>query len=79
MSSLIAVVDYGMGNLRSVSKALEHVAQARQNVMVTSDAAVIAEADHVVFPGQGAARDCMKELNRLDLIEPIMQAASEKR
>ena len=78
MSSLIAVVDYGMGNLRSVSKALEHVAQARQNVMVTSDAAVIAEADHVVFPGQGAARDCMKELNRLDLIEPIMQAASEK-
>ena len=78
MSSLIAVVDYGMGNLRSVSKALEHVAQANQNVIVTSDAAIIADADHIVFPGQGAARDCIKELNRLQLIEPLLKAASEK-
>ena len=78
MSSLIAVVDYGMGNLRSVSKALEHVAQTKQKVIVTSDASVIAEADRIVFPGQGAAGDCMTELERLKLIEPILKAASEK-
>ena len=78
MSSLIAVVDYGMGNLRSVSKALEHVAQSNQTVIVTSDAKDIADADYVVFPGQGAARDCMAELNRLNLVEPILKAAQEK-
>lgn len=78
MSSIIAVVDYGMGNLRSVSKALEHVAQNDQTVIVTSDPAAIADADRIVFPGQGAARDCMAELKRLDLIEPISIAAEEK-
>ena len=78
MSSLIAVVDYGMGNLRSVSKALEHVAQSNQRVKVTSDATDIAEADHVVFPGQGAARDCMIELKRLNLVEPLLKASTEK-
>ena len=78
MSSLIAVVDYGMGNLRSVSKALEHVAQSHQTVKITSDAKEIAEADRVVFPGQGAARDCMAEITRLNLIEPILKAAEEK-
>lgn len=78
MSSLIAVVDYGMGNLRSVSKALEHVASSGQIVKVTSSVAEIAEADRVVVPGQGAARDCMGELNRLNLVEPILKAASEK-
>lgn len=78
MSSLIAVVDYGMGNLRSVSKALEHVAMSDQTVKVTSDAEDIAEADYVVFPGQGAARDCMDELIRLNLVEPLLKAAQEK-
>lgn len=48
----IAVVDYGMGNLRSVAKALEHVTEG-QNVIITSDADAIANADRVVFPGQG--------------------------
>lgn len=76
--SLIAVVDYGMGNLRSVSKALEHVAMADQKVIVTSDPADIAAADHVVFPGQGAARDCMLELKQRGLIEPVLKAAKEK-
>lgn len=76
--SLIAVVDYGMGNLRSVSKALEHVASSDQKVSVTSDPADIAAADHVVFPGQGAARDCMQELNQRCLIEPVMKAARDK-
>ena len=62
MSVDIAVIDYGMGNLRSVSKAIEHVAPAA-SVVVTSDPAVIAEAGRVVFPGQGAARDCMHEID----------------
>lgn len=76
--SLIAVVDYGMGNLRSVDKALEHVARSGQEVRITSDAEEIAAADRVVFPGQGAARDCMRELEQRNLIEPVRQAAREK-
>jgi glutamine amidotransferase len=76
--SLIAVVDYGMGNLRSVDKALEHVAMFGQEVRITSSAEDIASADRVVFPGQGAARDCMRELKQRNLIEPVMQAAKEK-
>jgi glutamine amidotransferase len=78
MSSIIAVVDYGMGNLRSVAKALEHVANDHQEVRVTSSPIEIAAASHVVFPGQGAARDCMHELRNYELIEPILQAASSK-
>jgi len=76
--SLIAVVDYGMGNLRSVDKALEHVAMSGQEVRITSSAEDIASADRVVFPGQGAARDCMHELKQRNLIGPVMQAAKEK-
>ncbi|MBT8119904.1 MAG: imidazole glycerol phosphate synthase subunit HisH [Gammaproteobacteria bacterium] len=78
MSSTIAVVDYGMGNLRSVSKALEHVVSADQRVIVTSDAAVIADAERIVFPGQGAARDCMKHLKEMQLEEVVLRAANEK-
>ena len=59
----VAVIDYGMGNLHSVAKALEHVGAGK--VLVTSDAAVIREADRVVFPGVGAIRDCMAEIKRL--------------
>ena len=78
MSSTIAVVDYGMGNLRSVSKALEHVVQDEQHVIVSSNAKQIANAERVVFPGQGAARDCMKQLKDLKLDEVVLQAAHEK-
>ena len=78
MSSTIAVVDYGMGNLRSVSKAIEHVMSAEQRVIVSSDAKEIAAAERVVFPGQGAARDCMKHLKDLKLEEVVLQAAHEK-
>lgn len=73
----IVVVDYGMGNLRSVAKALEYVAEG-QHVLVTSDAEAIARADRVVFPGQGAARDCMKELSDRNLNQAIIEAAREK-
>jgi imidazole glycerol-phosphate synthase subunit HisH len=76
--SLIAVIDYGMGNLRSVDKALEHVAQPGQEVLVTSSARDIDNASHVVFPGQGAARDCMQELRERGLIEPLLKAARKK-
>ena len=73
----IAVVDYGMGNLRSVSKAVEHVANG-QSVVVTSDAEVIQYATRVIFPGQGAMPDCMRELEALDLHQAIMDAAKNK-
>ena len=62
----IAVIDYGMGNLHSVAKALEHVgAQLGQQieVVVTPDPQLIAAADRVIFPGVGAIRDCMAEIN----------------
>jgi glutamine amidotransferase len=62
-----AVIDYGMGNLRSVAKALEHVA-CDGRIAITSERQVIRDADRVVLPGVGALRDCMAELDRLQLI-----------
>ena len=73
----IAVIDYGMGNLRSVSQALEHVAPGK-TVMVTSDPAQIAAAERVVFPGQGAMPDCMRELDARDLRNAVIDAAADK-
>jgi imidazole glycerol-phosphate synthase subunit HisH len=73
----IAVVDYGMGNLRSVSKAVEHVASGKL-VVVTSDADVIQRATRVVFPGQGAMPDCMRELDARNLHSAIIHAAMNK-
>ena len=73
----IAVVDYGMGNLRSVSKAIEHVAPTGA-VLVTADPADVAQADRVVFPGQGAMPDCMRELERAGLREAVVEAARAK-
>ena len=73
----IAVVDYGMGNLRSVSKAIEHVAPSAR-VVVTSDPQAIAQAGRVVFPGQGAAPDCMREIDARGLRQAIVDAARSK-
>ena len=73
----IAVIDYGMGNLRSVSKALEHVAGATP-VVVTADPAVVAAAERVVFPGQGAMPDCMRELDVRGLRQAVVEAAAAK-
>jgi glutamine amidotransferase len=73
----IAVVDYGMGNLRSVAKALEHVAPGA-GVAVSSDAAVIRAADRVVFPGQGAMPDCMRELDSRGLRPAVLEAARSR-
>jgi glutamine amidotransferase len=77
MAASIAVVDYGMGNLRSVSKAVEHVAPGA-SVVVTDDPAVVARADRVVFPGQGAMRDCMRELDARGLRQAVLDAAATR-
>jgi len=66
-----------MGNLRSVAKAIEHVA-ADSSVAVTSDPALVATADRVVVPGQGAMPDCMRELEARGLREAVVRAAAEK-
>lgn len=73
----IAVVDYGMGNLRSVSKAVEHVAPDAR-VLVTSDPAAVDRAERVVFPGQGAMPDCIRELGRSGLREAVVRATGSK-
>lgn len=77
MGQKIAVVDYGMGNLRSVSKAVEHMAPDAE-VRVTDDHRFIAAADRVVFPGQGAARDCMAAIGEHDLNRAVLDAARNK-
>ena len=73
----VAVIDYGMGNLRSVWQALVHVANGRE-VVVTADPAVVAAAERVVFPGQGAMPDCMQELDARGLRPAVLAAAREK-
>jgi glutamine amidotransferase len=73
----IAVVDYGMGNIRSVSKALERVAP-RDEVLVTSDPKAIRAADRVVVPGQGAMPDCMRQLAASGARDAVIGAAAAK-
>ncbi len=73
----IAVIDYGMGNLRSVWQALVHVAEDRE-VVVTADPDVVSSAERVVFPGQGAMPDCMRELDARGLRPVVLDAARNK-
>jgi len=73
----VAIVDYGMGNLRSVARAIEHVAPEAR-VQITGSAADIAAADRIVFPGQGAMRDCMRHLDESGLREAVLAAARNK-
>jgi glutamine amidotransferase len=73
----IAVVDYGMGNLHSVSKAIKHIRRFA-SVEVTSDPARIAAADRVVFPGQGAMPDCIREMDARGLRSAVLEAARTK-
>jgi glutamine amidotransferase len=75
--SSVAVIDYGMGNLHSIAKALQH-ADSRVNVQITADAALIRMADRVVFPGVGAIRDCMQALNESGLADVIREVAHSK-
>ncbi len=73
----IAVIDYGMGNLRSVQQALRNVAPGAV-IAVTDDPRVVAQASRVVFPGQGAMPDCMRELDTRGLRGAVLQAARSK-
>ena len=75
---LIAIVDCGIGNLYSVKQALSHAISGNPKIVITDDATVVRDADKVVFPGQGAAKDCMAGITRKGLVEPLKQAASEK-
>ncbi len=77
MSQRISIVDYGMGNLRSVQKALAHVAPDAE-VSITADPAAIRSADRVVFPGQGAMPDCMRALSASGLGEAVEEAARSR-
>ena len=79
MPRFVAVVDYGMGNLRSVSQAVLHVAPGSGlDVVVTSDPDVVRAAERVVLPGQGAMRDCMRELADSGLRQVVLEAAQSK-
>jgi len=75
----VAVVDYGMGNLRSVSQALAHVAQGSSaTIIVSADPQQVLDAERVVLPGQGAMRDCMRALHESGLREAVLDAAARK-
>ncbi|TSE35999.1 imidazole glycerol phosphate synthase subunit HisH [Tepidimonas charontis] len=76
----VAVVDYGMGNLRSVAQAVVHAAAATDHVdvVVTASPQVVRDAHRVVLPGQGAMPDCMAELERSGLREAVLHAAATK-
>jgi len=75
----VAVVDYGMGNLRSVSQAVQHVARGSGfEAIVTSRPEEVRSADRVVLPGQGAMPDCMRELRESGLLESVLEAAAAK-
>jgi len=73
---MIAIIDYGMGNLRSVQKGFEKVGY---NAVVTADPGVVLEAERVVLPGVGAFRDCMKNLEQAGFVEPILKVIAEGR
>ena len=73
----IIIVDYGMGNIRSVARALKKVAK-KSEVIISGDASDLSKADRVVFPGQGAMRDCMRELQTRELISPLLDAFKTK-
>lgn len=75
--SSVAVVDYGMGNLHSIAKALQF-ADADISVLVTAKPDLILSADRVVFPGVGAIRDCIEALHRLQLADVINEVAKTK-
>jgi glutamine amidotransferase len=79
MTRTVAVVDYGMGNLRSVSQAVMHVAAASgYQVIVTQRPEDVRAAERVVLPGQGAMRDCMRELFDSGLQDAVLEAAANK-
>ncbi|MEY4138686.1 MAG: hypothetical protein RLZZ371_868 [Pseudomonadota bacterium] len=76
---VVAVVDYGMGNLRSVSQAVKAAAEGTAfNVLITQDPEVVRTAERIVLPGQGAMPDCMRELRESGLLQSVLEAATNK-
>ncbi|TGN40483.1 imidazole glycerol phosphate synthase subunit HisH [Marinobacter confluentis] len=73
----VAIIDYGMGNLHSVSKAVEHVAPDTR-VLVTDNAEQIRSADRVILPGVGAIRDCMAEIRRLEIDTLVREVSADR-
>jgi len=73
---MIAIIDYGMGNLRSVQKGFEKIGA---EAIVTADPQVVLQADRVVLPGVGAFRDCMRNLEQAGFVEPILRVIGEGR
>ena len=79
MTSTVAVIDYGMGNLKSVSQAVIKAAEGSSvNVVITQQADAVYAADRIVLPGQGAIRDCMRELRDSGMLEAVLDAAARK-
>ena len=78
MNQRVAVIDYGMGNLHSVARAVEHVAPAGTVVTVSDRPADIEAADRIVFPGQGAIRDCMRALTEHRLLDIVTESMRRK-
>ena len=79
MTQTVAVVDYGMGNLRSVTQAVLHAAQGSGvDVVWARRPEEVMAADRVVLPGQGAMRDCMRELHQSGMYPAVMHAAAHK-
>ena len=77
--STVAVVDYGMGNLKSVSQAVIKAAEGSGvEVVITQNADAVHAADRIVLPGQGAIRDCMRELRESGMLEAVLDAAARK-
>ena len=76
--STVVVIDYGSSNLRSVAKALEHVAETRHKILISDNAGQILSADRVVFPGQGAIGQCMQSLKEKRLDELIRECIYSK-
>jgi glutamine amidotransferase len=74
----VAVIDYGMGNLHSVLKSIEAVNDIGAEIFLSSDPEVVVKADKVVFPGQGAMPDCMRELNSFGLAEAVRETVKNK-
>jgi glutamine amidotransferase len=74
----VAVIDYGMGNLHSVLKSIEAVNDNGAEIFLTRDPDAVVKADKVVFPGQGAMRDCMRELNAYGLAEAVRETTRSK-
>jgi len=77
----VAIIDYGMGNLHSVAKAVEHVSSElgmAAEIVITPDPMLIGAADRVIFPGVGAIRDCMAEIKRLNVGRMVEDAMKSK-